>query len=186
VPPFLPRGPHEPLAGEDFTGGTVPWRFAALGVLGLAGAVAAFRRREDPPAAARIVATTLGVGGVASALLLWPVVDDVKTWNAAVPRIREASRDARLVQMGPPDAALVWSVRPALVDLVAGDPADIPATLDALYAEDAPRVVAVVDVKHWDAARRAVPSLEARVKVVWARRVSHRVFAVLVPASDGG
>lgn len=181
LPHLLPKGPGEAVFAEDVQGGRAPYVFVAIG-LGLAvAAVLAFRRRRTPSAAARTTGLALGGAWVACALWLLPVLDDVSTWKAALAPLRAAAVDARLVQLGAPDALLVWAIRPAEVELLAADTSTIPQTLDELYAEGAPRAVTILDVKYWEAAQAAIPSLATRAEVLWSRRVSHRRWTVLVP-----
>jgi 4-amino-4-deoxy-L-arabinose transferase len=185
LPRVLPDGPQEALDPALLARGRAPWVLVGAGLLALAGAVLSYRRRAAPVAASRAGGVALGLAWVWLAVLFLPLLDDATTWASGIPRVRKAAEGRRLVLVGAPDALLVWELRPDVIEMLPVGNDVVPETLDRLYAEGAPPVVALLDFKLWEAARRRVPSLESRATVLWARTVSHRSWAALVPASSG-
>lgn len=153
----------------------------ACAVLAGAGAIHAFRRRADPLIAVRTGAAVLGVLWVVAALGLLGRVDAFKTWDEAVPVVRRAAGRDPFVTVGFNDSALVWAVRPDLVPEVRAERPAVPDALDALFAPGAPRKVAAVEARDWDAAVARIPSLADRAQVVWRRRVGMKRFVVVQP-----
>jgi 4-amino-4-deoxy-L-arabinose transferase-like glycosyltransferase len=185
APRLWPGGPLDDFRGASLQEGALPLAFAAVGAVALAGAFLAFRLRRDAVASVRAAGTGLGAVFVVAALLVLPAFDRTKTWDEAVVPVRRAAAGAPLYAVGFHDASLAWGFRPDVVPRLAPRPDDAPRVLDALFAPGAPRAAAAVRAGTWAKALEAVPSLGARTRVVWARRVGPKEYVVVVPADRG-